>query len=257
MITKDFKIVMLVGQGESSKIMYNGLKNDFNIIKIIVENKVSIKTVIQRRIKRIGLLRVIGQILFILLNKVLMRLSTFNIERIKKMYSLEDSDFPENIIVSVENINSKKTIEILNILKPDAVVVNGTRIISEKVFTSIKVPFINTHVGITPKYRGVHGGYWALTQKDQENCGVTVHLIDKGIDTGGILYQDTITITKYDNFNTYPYHQIAKAIPLMKSALKDVFNKNIKIKKMNGPSHLWYHPTLHEYIKYRIMYGIK
>ena len=84
MIIKDFKIVMLSGQGESSKIMYNGLKNDFNIVKIIVENKVSIKTIIQRRIKRIGLLRVIGQILFILFNKGLMRLSTSKIEGIKK-----------------------------------------------------------------------------------------------------------------------------------------------------------------------------
>ena len=36
MIIKDFKIVMLVGQGESSKIMYNGLKNDFNIVKLYI-----------------------------------------------------------------------------------------------------------------------------------------------------------------------------------------------------------------------------
>ena len=41
------------------------------------------------------------------------------------------------------------------------------------------------HAGITPQYRGVHGGYWAVVNNDPEHCGVTIHFVDKGIDTGG------------------------------------------------------------------------
>ena len=112
-------------------------------------------------------------------------------------------------------------------------------------------------MGITPKYRGVHGGYWALAMEDGDNCGVTVHLVDQGVDTGGVLYQDTIRTDKNDNFNTYPIHQIAKAIPLMKAALDDVKENRISVRQGVLPSHLWYHPTILEYMKYWIQRGVK
>ena len=32
---------------------------------------------------------------------------------------------------------------------------------------SVEAIFVNTHVGITPKYRGVHGGYWSLVKNDK------------------------------------------------------------------------------------------
>ena len=60
--------------------------------------------------------------------------------------------------------------------------VNGTRIISSRVLDSIGCPIINTHAGITPRYRGVHGGYWALAEGHPEEVGTTVHLVDKGIE---------------------------------------------------------------------------
>jgi folate-dependent phosphoribosylglycinamide formyltransferase PurN len=72
----------------------------------------------------------------------------------------------------------------LKAINPDLVIVNGTRIISKKVLSSINSKFVNIHVGITPKYRGVHGTYWALVNNDVENSGVTVHFVDEGIDTG-------------------------------------------------------------------------
>ena len=66
-----------------------------------------------------------------------------------------------------------------------------------------------------------------------------------------------VKIDKYDNFNTYPVHQIAKAIPLMKTALNDVKEKCLDIKQGIPPSHLWYHPSLFEYVKNWIHRGVK
>jgi methionyl-tRNA formyltransferase len=62
--------------------------------------------------------------------------------------------------------------------------------------------FINTHTGIH-KYSGVHGAYWALVSNDKENCGVIVDKLDQGIDTGEIITQCTIEISKLVNFITY------------------------------------------------------
>ena len=252
------KIIMLVTDGNSSKIMFNALNNSFNIQKIIIEEDVSKKTLLKNRVKRLGLLKVIGQVIFILFNKILSKLSKKQISHLKEKYLLDDSYFQKDLVKNVKSVNSAETKEIIESINPDIIIVNGTRIISEEILLSTKATFLNTHAGVTPKYRGVHGGYWALTQKDYENCGVTVHLVDKGIDTGGILYQDTIVIDKNDNFNTYPYHQIAKAIPLMKSAIEDVINDSIKIVKRDDlKSQIWSHPSIYEYIKYRVLLGVK
>lgn len=252
------KIIMLVTDGNSSKIMFNALNDSFNIQKIIIEEDVSKKTLLKNRVKRLGLLKVIGQVIFILFNKILSKLSKKQISHLKEKYLLDDSYFQKDLVKNVKSVNSTETKEIIESINPDIIIVNGTRIISEEILLSTKATFLNTHAGVTPKYRGVHGGYWALTQKDYENCGVTVHLVDKGIDTGGILYQDTIVIDKNDNFNTYPYHQIAKAIPLMKSAIEDVINDSIKIVKRDDlKSQIWSHPSIYEYIKYRVLLGVK
>ena len=61
--------------------------------------------------------------------------------------------------------------------------------LSQQTLGGIACPVLNYHAGITPKYRGMNGGYWALATGDAENFGATVHLVDAGVDTGDVLYQ--------------------------------------------------------------------
>jgi len=257
MQNKNLNIVMLVGKGQSTQIMYNALKDGVDITAVILEEKPSSWHLLRRRVKKLGLFKVSGQVLFILFNRFSVLTSTSRITELSAQFNLNDEEIPKEIVRKVKSINSQETVEMLQQLNPYTVVVNGTRIISKKVLSSINAPFLNTHMGITPKYRGIHCGYWALAMDDKENCGVTVHLVDEGIDTGGVLYQETISPTHKDNFNTYPIHQIAKAIPLMKRALTDVSENHITINKGVGPSRLWYHPTILEYFKYWISRGVK
>jgi folate-dependent phosphoribosylglycinamide formyltransferase PurN len=241
---------MLVGEGESSRIVYNSLRNDFDIKKVIEDTSVSKKIFLKRRVKKMGYSKVLGQILFIIYNKILVKISRDRIELIKIENRLNSNFYPIKVFKKVESINNEETIKVLLKNKPDIIIVNGTRILSKKILNAVDAIFINTHVGITPSYRGVHGAYWALVNRDYKNCGVTVHLVDEGIDTGGILYQDLIEITKSDNINTYPYLQIVKAIPLLKQAIKDVIKGCVKIRDIPvASSTLYTHPTLLEYFK--------
>ena len=117
---------------------------------------------------------------------------------------------------------------------------------------------MNTHCGITPSYRGVHGAYWALSQRDVKNVGVTIHKVDSGIDTGDIIYQSNITVTSKDNFATYPIRQYLKAIPLINLTLDDIKNGNLKTFKRNDLiSCIWFHPTAWKYISNYLKYKIK
>jgi len=146
----------------------------------------------------------------------------------------------------------------INNENPDLVIVNGTRIISRKVLESINATFINTHGGITPKYRGVFGGYWAVASKDRENFGVPTHLVDPGIDTVGILYQKHIQITTKDNITTYPYLMAGEGIRLMEKAILSFSENNLKtIQPQTVESKLFHTPTIWEYLYGKIKYGAK
>ena len=93
------------------------------------------------------------------------------------------------------SVNGPDTVELLDRLRPAVIVVNGTRIIAKSVLDAIDCPIINTHAGITPRYRGVHGGYWALAEGRPDLVGTTVHLVDPGIDTGGVLVRSHFDVT--------------------------------------------------------------
>ena len=106
------------------------------------------------------------------------------------------------------------------------------------------------HAGITPRYRGVHGGYWALASGDAAHCGVTVHLVDAGIDTGGILAQALIRPTPVDSFVTYPLLQLAAGLPLLVDAARAGLAGTLRPLPADAasPSRLWSHPTLAQWL---------
>ena len=213
----------------------------------------------KRRIKKLGFFKVAGQVLFSGIVVPFLKLtSRTRINKIKAGYPFDETSLPQIKKKHFSSVNEESCIHLLKELDPGIVIVNGTRIISSKVLESTKAVFINMHTGITPKYRGVHGGYWALANNDKENCGVTIHIVDKGVDTGGILYQSAIPVTRKDNFITYPYLQFGEGLPLMKKAIDDItINKLVNIPPRTNESALWYHPTIWQYLKRRILKGIK
>ncbi|MBT8308957.1 MAG: formyl transferase [Flavobacteriaceae bacterium] len=254
------KIIMLVGGGTSSRWMYNGIKDDFEISNIVVVGPPpgGMKKFLMRRVKRLGYWQVFGQILFQAgYLKILNALSKKRISEIKAEFGISEEPLPEDLIINVPWVNSDECLKTLNDLNPDIIIVNGTSLIFKKILNGVNATFVNTHVGITPKYRGVHGGYWSLASDDKENCGVTVHLVDPGIDTGGILHQGFIEVTKKDNFATYPMIQTAEGIKMMKLALNDIINDNVNPKKGTEESKLWYHPTLWRYLWTWMTKGVK
>ncbi len=256
---KGKKIVMLVTEGAATNMVFHGLKARFPIERVIIERPVARLTFLKSRVAKLGLLTVVGQIGFQGLVVPLLRLfSKRRFQEIREHYNLEDSVMAGTTITRVDSVNSEKTRELLEQLAPDVVVVNGTRIISSKTIKCVSAPFINMHAGITPLFRGVHGGYWALVTDRREACGVTVHLVDAGIDSGEILYQDLIMPGRHDNFFTYPYLQLGKGIPLLVSAVEAALNGALpRAPKPLGESRLWSHPTLWSYTWNALTRGIK
>jgi len=253
------KIVMLTGKGDSTKILYHALKSDFTISKVIIEEGIPKVNILKRRMKKIGFFRVMDQLLFQVWVLPFLKLEAKGRRKqILRENNLTLKEIPENVCEWIESVNSETCRNLLKELNPDIVIVNGTRIISTQSLAATHAIFLNTHAGITPKYRGVHGGYWALAQNDQENCGVTVHRVNKGIDTGGILAQATINPEKNDNFITYPLMQLTAGIPLMKTILSEMLNNESILERPNElESRLWSHPGVTGYLFKRFFKGVK
>lgn len=254
------KIVMLARAGFSTSVIYNELSKKFVISKVILEAPESRRVFFKRRIKKFGLGKVLGQICFMLfISKSLTFFARTRKNEIISYFGFSSKMIDNNRIINVRSANDNYTIKILKEINPEIVIVNGTRILSKSLISSINGIFVNMHAGITPKYRGVHGGYWALVNQDEKLCGVTVHLIDEGIDTGSVLYQALIKINREkDNLTTYPILQLGVGLVILIKVIEDYKNNDLKlISSLTTESKLWYHPTAYEYIYNRLLKGVK
>jgi len=71
------------------------------------------------------------------------------------------------------------------------------KIISEELINKAKFGFINTHPSFLPFSRGKHYNFWTLVEGTK--FGVTLHYVNKGIDSGDIIYQRKIDYSWLDN----------------------------------------------------------
>lgn len=242
-------LIMIATDGPSTRAVYNSLREKHGEFPIIIEDKTSIKVLLRNRVKKLGWFRTASQLAFMIFNRfVLERVYNCRVREIIDQADLDLSPLPTRAVRRVSSVNSPEAIALIQGYDPKVVVVNGTRIISRAVLGSSPAVFINTHAGITPAYRGVHGGYWARYQGDLDRCGVTVHLVDSSVDTGPIVAQANIVPTGKDAFPTYPYLQIAAALPLLRSAIQDALDGTIQSRPSTGDSRQWYHPGIVEYL---------
>lgn len=100
------------------------------------------------------------------------------------------------------NLQSPEIIKKIKELNPELIVVSAYgHILPEDVLNIPEYGCINIHASILPKYRGAAPIQWAIVNGELET-GVTIMLMDKGIDTGDILNQKSIKIEFEDNFET-------------------------------------------------------
>lgn len=80
--------------------------------------------------------------------------------------------------------------------------------------------WVNTHPSLLPYNRGKHYNFWALVE--QSPFGVTLHKVDRGIDTGDLLFQKAIRTDWTDTGETL-YRKAARAmIELFKEAYPSI-----------------------------------
>ena len=109
---------------------------------------------------------------------------------IQRKYDLQYTDLPTQEIVEVDNVNDPATVETIERLSPDLVVVSGTNLVGKRVIEAAKKSkgIVNLHTGISPYVKGgPNCTNWCLAKNWFHLIGNTVMWLDSGIDTGNII----------------------------------------------------------------------
>lgn len=134
-----------------------------------------------------------------------------------------------------ENINSKKTIQILKSWKPDVLVsLSFDQILKKEVIKIPKMAALNMHPGLLPKYRGIWPNFWKLHNKEKF-AGVTIHYINEKIDAGDVIAQIKFPIKKDDTNLSLSLRSAHHGSKLLAKTLQKIKQgANLKPLKLKG-----------------------
>lgn len=107
-------------------------------------------------------------------------------------------------------------------------------ILPASLLNSLPLGAFNMHYSLLPFYRGVHPISWAIVNGEQ-TTGVTIHLIDAGIDTGPIFWQKSVNITNDDTIWTLTDKLHSTSIEGIKQFFSSFFENNGKIEYKEQP----------------------
>ena len=93
------------------------------------------------------------------------------------------------------------------------------KLIKKDIINSTRCPIINLHISYLPYNKGSHPNFWSFY--DETPSGVTIHLIDQGLDTGPIIFQ------RYIKFNSRNY-TFKETYKILKKEIEDLFITNLE-----------------------------
>ena len=97
-------------------------------------------------------------------------------------------------LYEVRDLRAEEVQEGWRLLAPDVVLVSCfAQRVPTRLLTLPKHGFLNLHPSMLPAYRGPHPLFWQLRDGLTE-IGITVHRMDRGLDTGDIALQTTVAL---------------------------------------------------------------
>ena len=126
----------------------------------------------------------------------------------------------------------------------DCVISYGYRhILKKNIIDGFDCPLFNLHISYLPYNRGAHPNFWSFY--DNTPSGVSIHLIDGGIDTGPIVKQKYVNFKETDNTFVKTYSVLIKSMEdLFLEFLPSLLNDTWVQKKQRGEGTVHYKKDL-------------
>lgn len=126
-----------------------------------------------------------------------------------------------------KSLKNDETYEYIKSFEPELIVVAAYgKIIPRRLIDLPKYGIINVHSSILPKYRGSSPIHHALLNGDKKT-GLTIMLIDEGLDTGDILEVEEVDIDEKDNLATLTEKLSNMSYGLLDKTIKKILSGTI------------------------------
>lgn len=254
-MTNPSGLIALIGDAPHAWTMVNALRRRFGDFPVIVEHDETASAFWSRRKKKFGAAAVYSMKAAQLAAKITKPLSRGRLAALRDDCDATPVTGPSRI--DVDNLNSDRALAAIRALKPRAVFVASTGMLRAPILEACACPVVNYHSGLNPAYRGINGGYFALANGEPEHFGVTLHLVDLGVDTGPILATNQIPVAANDNLQTYMTLMAARSQDLVTGTMEDVLaGEATPLPPSTLPSNQYYAPTLGQYLVNGIRRGV-
>ena len=112
------------------------------------------------------------------------------------------------------------------------VVADFSFILPEKIINTPKHKLVNIHFSLLPKYRGASPVQFAILNGDK-STGITFYIVDKGLDTGEIIFQKEFELVESENSGELYRRLFNEAALELPKIINDYTNGLIKVKKQD------------------------
>lgn len=154
-------------------------------------------------------------------------------------------------VIHIDSPNNLSFLEHLRGIAPDLVINQSQYVIKKQLLEIPRLGVLNRHNALLPKNRGRLTPFWVINNGEKET-GVTIHLVDEGIDSGPIVVQKRFIVEKNDTFNSIAKKNYKIASSAMLEALSKLEYNNCQFLE-NNSSLATYNtiPTLSQALSYR------
>ncbi len=122
-----------------------------------------------------------------------------NKQEAKGLIFFKNKQIKSIVINDKKEIFEKKIFQIIKKEKIDILCLAGfMKILSSNFITKLKIPIINIHPSLLPKYKGLNTHQRAI-DNNEKFSGCTVHYVTRKLDSGKIISQKKVKILKKDN----------------------------------------------------------
>ena len=123
-----------------------------------------------------------------------------------------------------KNLSEKRLLSILKINNIDMICLAGfMKILSGNFIKKFKGKILNIHPSLLPKYKGLNTHERALKNKEKYS-GCTVHFVNSRLDSGKIILQKKVKISKKETETSLAKKILAQEHKLYPRAILKVFN---------------------------------
>ena len=152
-------------------------------------------------------------------------------------------------IQDVPDIHAEPALERVRALDPDLGLIYGGPILKPRLFQIPRLGTLGIHHGKMPQYRGKKTTFWAMYNGD-ETAGVTIQLVNAGVDTGQIIQRGEVLIGR-KSMGTVRRELEELGFALYLQAILDLKRGTARLVPESGPKgKLYKDPKLGDFVRF-------